>query len=237
MSSKALRLITLFALGFAAQAGAQEIKPLCPDRGAFQACTVDPGHVQVEVALADWFDDQDSTLLVGDTVVRLGLSETTEVQLGISPLIRRTYGKGHGDLRVALRHRLVDGDFSLAVQPTLIIPLGSKGFSGQRLIPGLAVGMTYDLTPRTQFYLSPYGVKGEKLLGGTFLGINQSLTSKIGTSAEIMIQHEKDNTQSSFDLTATYTVDNNLEFDTSANMGLTRTTPAVELVVGLTRRF
>lgn len=231
------RLLLVSLVLLASPVAAQELKPLCPDRGAFQPCTIDPGHAQVELGLVDWFDDQDSTLLIADTVVRLGLDDTTEVQLGVSPWLRKSVGRGRGDLRLALRKRLIEGDFSLAVQPTLIVPTGSKKLSGKLLVPGLAIGTTYDLTPRTQFYLTPYAVKGRHLLGGTFLGINQTVYGPIGASAEIMFQHQKGETQSSVDFTATYTASSTVEFDTSANIGVTAQTPALELVLGVTKRF
>jgi len=231
------RLLFITGTFLASPVAAQELKPLCPDRGAFQPCTVDPGHIQVEIGLLDWFQDADDTRMIADAVVRLGLDDTSEVQLAMSPMVRKSFAQGRGDLRLSYRKRLVEGDFSLAVQPSLQLPTGSQGLSGDRLIPGIAIGSTYDLTPSTQFYLTPYAVKGQNLLGGTFLGVNQIVHGPLGASAEVMFQHQKGETQSSADFTLTYTVGSRMEFDTSANFGLTRQTPAVELVVGVTRRF
>lgn len=152
-------------------------------------------------------------------------------------MVSKSYGRGRSDLRLALRKRLVDGQFSLAVQPTLIVPTGSSKLSGHILIPGIAVGTTYDLSDSTQLYATPFVVTGRKVQGGAFIGINQSVSGPVGVSGELMFQHQQGETQSSVNFSATYTVDKNVELDTSANVGITRQTPALELVIGITRRF
>lgn len=50
-----MKWILVLALMSSTSAWAEDLKPLCPDRGAIQPCIVDPGHVQVEVSIADWF--------------------------------------------------------------------------------------------------------------------------------------------------------------------------------------
>lgn len=231
------RLLFITGTFLASPVAAQELKPLCPDRGAFQPCTVDPGHIQVEIGLLDWFQDADDTRLIADAVVRLGLDDTSEVQLAMSPMVRKSFAQGRGDLRLSYRKRLVEGDFSLAVQPSIQLPTGSSKLSAGRLIPGIAIGSTYDITPRTQFYLTPYAVKGQYLLGGTFVGVNQILHGPISGTVEYMIQHQRGETQSSADFTLAYTASKSVEFDINANIGLTRQTPAVEFVLGVTKEF
>jgi hypothetical protein len=216
---------------------AQDLKPLCPDRGAIQPCVVDPGHVQVEVSLTDWFDDADSTLLLGDTVVRLGLNENTEVQVGLSPWVRKGSRVGQGDLRLALRRNIKDDQLSLAVQPMLVLPTGSQNASQGRLGAGVALGATYDVSPSTQLYASPtVFVLPTPLISGA-VGVNQTLYGPIGGTIEVFAQHSAGQTQASLDFTTVWTASRNVEIDLNANVGLTRDTPTLELVLGVTKRF
>jgi hypothetical protein len=97
--------------------------------------------------------------------------------------------------------------------------------------------MTWDISPQTQLYVSPYGLLGRKMLGGAFLGVNQSIRGRLGGALELFGQHQRGETQASLDYTLTYTFSDRLELDTSANVGLTSKTPALELVLGISRRF
>jgi len=76
----------------AAPAFAEE-RDYCPARPGLgtPACTISPGRVSVEMGLADWSVDQDSsqrtdTVLIGDTLVRIGLTDTIEAQTLSFPL-------------------------------------------------------------------------------------------------------------------------------------------------------
>ncbi len=51
------------------------------------SCVLDPGRVAVETALSDWERDDDSdTVLFGDTLLRLGLTDRVEAQLDWTPI-------------------------------------------------------------------------------------------------------------------------------------------------------
>jgi len=209
---------------------------ICPDRGAIQPCTVDAGHGQVEVSLADWSDGSDPTLLLGDMVIRYGLDDSTEVQLGISPWVHKTWGIGHSDLKLTLRHRILSGPISLAIQPMITLPVGSKKLTQDQVGAGLALGATWDLNQQTQLYVSPYSIITPNPLEGVFIGVNQTIKGPLGASAELMVQHQHQ-TQSSLDFGLTYTARKDLEFDLSTNLGMTSATPALEIMVGVSRRF
>lgn len=168
------RLLAL-ALMTSTSAWGQDIKPLCPDRGAIQTCIVDEGHVQVETSLVDWFNDSESTLLIGDTVVRLGLSEATEVQVGFSPWVRKSNRVGHSDLRLAVRHNIKDDQLSLAVQPMIVVPLGSERVTQGDWGAGAALALTYDASSETQFYASPTIMMGPSTIVSGAIGINQTI--------------------------------------------------------------
>ena len=66
-----------------------KLRDLCAERPGLDtpACTVDPGHLQVEVGLGDWTLDRQSgnrtdTILLGDISARYGVGESTEIRLG-----------------------------------------------------------------------------------------------------------------------------------------------------------
>jgi hypothetical protein len=218
-------------------AAGQTLKPLCPDRGAIQPCIVDPGHVQVEVSITDWFDDADSTLLLGDTVVRYGLSGSTEIQLAVSPWVRKGSRIGQNDLKINVRHNILDGQLSAAIQPMVVIPTGSRGISQELFGAGVALAVTYDLSSETQLYISPtvFALPFSQVSGA--IGVNQTIVGPFGAAVELFAQHNREQTQVSFDVSGTWTADSNTELDLNANIGLTQDTPALELILGISRRF
>jgi hypothetical protein len=215
----------------------QEIKPLCPDRGAIQPCVLDGREVQIEVGLLDRFSDSQGTLLIGDTTVRVGLGQGTEIQVGVSPWLRRDNQVNQSDLRLAVRHQVASGPVSLAVQPMLFVPTGSESVTQGRLVPGVALGGTWDISPETQLYWSPGVFLAQRTTVSGALGVNQTIHGPIGGALEIFLQHQRGEIQASLDYTLTYTIGQNIELDTSANVGLTSKTPGLELVLGITRRF
>jgi len=80
-------LMPVAVLLTAAPALAEE-RDYCPARPGLgtPACTIAPGRVSVEMGLADSTREEDSsqrtdTILIGDTLVRIGLTQTIEVQL------------------------------------------------------------------------------------------------------------------------------------------------------------
>ncbi len=71
----------LLALAAATPAAAQD-REFCPERPGLetQACIVDRGRVTIESSLIDWTRDRQSdgvtdTILVGDTLVRVGVTD------------------------------------------------------------------------------------------------------------------------------------------------------------------
>ena len=82
-----MRWIAASALVLAASPALAEDRDYCPTRPGLGTtpCTIAPKHVSVETALTDWtLDDQTDqrtdTVLIGDTFVRVGLTDTIEAQ-------------------------------------------------------------------------------------------------------------------------------------------------------------
>src|ERR1700760_3061246 len=83
-----LALAALVAPIAAAPAQAEGLRDLCPDRPGLGTppCTMDPGHVQLELGLGDWTltrqgGDREDDLAIGDLNVRYGLTSNLEMQV------------------------------------------------------------------------------------------------------------------------------------------------------------
>src|SRR3954447_827014 len=82
----------IFLLGFliAAPAMAKDsLRDLCAERPGLDtpACTVDPGHLQMEVGLGDWTldkqpDSRTDTFVTGAISARYGVGNSTEIRFG-----------------------------------------------------------------------------------------------------------------------------------------------------------
>src|SRR5690242_2405394 len=72
-----------------APARAEGLRDLCPDRPGLGTppCTMDPGHVQVELGLGDWTltrqgGEREDDFATGDVLLRVGLTPSLEAQIG-----------------------------------------------------------------------------------------------------------------------------------------------------------
>src|SRR5688572_6454817 len=83
-------IIGLGVLGLATTAAeAETLRDFCPDRPGLGTppCTIDPGHFDVELGLADWTLDRssvsrDDRIEAGQLLVRIGLAGSLEAQIG-----------------------------------------------------------------------------------------------------------------------------------------------------------
>src|SRR5438552_3918002 len=73
----------------AGAARAEGLRDFCPDRPGLGTppCTMDKGHVAVELGLGDWTltrqgGDREDDIATGDLLVRYGLTSSLEMQVG-----------------------------------------------------------------------------------------------------------------------------------------------------------
>jgi hypothetical protein len=139
-------LLAIAGFGSAATAAqAEDLRDYCPDRPGLGTppCTIDKGHFDVELGLADWTldrtaDGRTDTIEAGLLLVRIGLADNLEAQVGWTAFghVRerdRATGSvasasGVGDLFVALRQNVANPDgsgFSLALMPFATLPTGN----------------------------------------------------------------------------------------------------------------
>src|SRR3954447_27023355 len=95
--------------------------PICADRPgkASQACTVPAGHFQFESSFADWTVDKhggakDTTLAIGETGFKFGLTDSSHIDIDVTPWQRLTsrdgdtysHASGFGDVLVNYKYRV-----------------------------------------------------------------------------------------------------------------------------------
>jgi hypothetical protein len=258
----------LFAGLAAGAAQAEDLRPLCADRPGLgtPACTIDKGHAIVELGALDWTLERDSTtrsdtISSGDLLVRYGLADTLEVQLGwtafghvrtrdrASGAISRS--SGTGDVTLALRQNLSNPDgsgFSAALMPFATLPTGGKTTGAGDWGAGVMLPLSYELsdkigiaaTPRVEAAVDADG-HGRHLAYGSVVGLSASLTEKLDAALEFQATRDDDPTGHSTELLSSLSLawqpKDNLQFDVGAVAGLNANSPDLELYVGIAHRF
>ena len=269
MARPGLVVLALVLAGRAAPALADgSPRDFCADRPGLgtPACTIAPGHFQVEIGLADWTLDRQAglrvdTVTAGDALVRIGLLSHTEVQLGWTAYGRvRTrdtasgaidHVAGSGDLTVALRQNLHHPDgagTSFALMPYLTLPTGGTAVgagdwsAGVRVPAGvdLGHGLSFALTPEVDAAVNG-DRKGRHLAFGGVAGLGIDLGERVNATAELAAFRDDDpsghETVALAGLSLAWQSSAHLQLDAGANVGLDRASPDVELYVGVARGF
>jgi hypothetical protein len=259
-------LVGLGTLGAPAQA--ETLRDFCPDRPGLGTppCTIDPGHFDVEVGLADWTldrapDARTDTVQLGQLLVRIGLTESLEAQLGwtafghVRTRDRATgavdKGSGVGDVTIALRQNLSNPDgsgFSVALMPYATLPTGNQVLGAGDWSAGVLVPLSYDLGETVQIGLTGRAEAaadedrdGHHLAYGGVAGISLSLSKALDATFEISADRDEDpsghSTQWLAGLSAGWMAKDDLQLDAGVNIGLDASAPDLELYVGVSRRF
>jgi hypothetical protein len=248
-------------------AQADELRDFCPDRPGLgtPACTIDPGHAAIEFGLADWTLDraggirQDS-VTSGDTLIRYGLTETLEVQLGWQGFgylrVRDadgsvTHRTGAGDVSVALRKNLHNPDgsgFSAAIMPFVTLPTGDADFGAGDWTAGAILPVSYALSNDVQLaFTGEVDAAADQQGGGHHLayssvfGLGAPITQSLNGTVEFAVMRDEErgsrSTQLVTGMSMAWNVKESLQLDAGANVGLNRQTPDLELYFGIAKRF
>ena len=260
---------TAFALLMLIPAAARaEDRAYCPTRPGLGTtpCTIAPGHVSVETALTDWTLSQDSTqrsdtVLIGDSFVRVGLTEAIEAQVGWTPYGHvRTRDKlagtvdssgGVGDVTLGFKANLHDPDgsgVSIAAQPFVTLPVGGATLGARDWGAGVVVPVTFDLSDTVNFATTTEADAavdgnghGRHFAASETLGLGFKLSKVLTASVEGEVLHDEDpagkTTQELASLSFAWAAKDNLQFDVGGVAGLNRYAPDVELYMGISRRF
>ncbi|MEA3034358.1 MAG: hypothetical protein QOH04_109 [Sphingomonadales bacterium] len=266
MSSRILSIAAAAAAVLPAPATAAEPRDFCPDRPGLGTppCTIDRGKVDIEIGLADWTlehsgGDRTDTLIFGDLLVRYGLTDNLEVQLGwtsFATVRERAAGtvnraSGTGDVTLALRRNLVHPDgsgFSAALMPYANLPTGGRVIGAGDWSAGLLVPLSYELPHGLSLDFTG-GVEaaadadrhGRHLAYGGIAGLDVSLPHNVTATVELSVQRDEDpsdrSTQLVGGLSLAWIARPDWQLDAGANGGLAGGAPDVELYAGIAHRF
>lgn len=266
-----MNLKPLLPLGLliAAPAWADDkLRDLCAERPGLDtpACTVDPGHLQVEVGLGDWMldkqpDGRTDTIVAGDVSARYGVGESTEVRLGWTAYGHsrtRDYAigaverlSGTGDITIGLKQNLSSpsGDgFSIALLSYATLPIGKNGLGAGDWGAGLLIPASYALTETFTLEITPEwdaavdgDGKGRHSAYGSAAGLGVKLNEQWSMSAEGQVIRDRDTAGHSIQALAgaylAWQPRDRIQFDAGAQAGLNRSTPDIEIYFGITEKF
>lgn len=261
-------LLAIAALGpAAASAQGEKLRDFCPDRPGLgtPACTLDSGHFDVELGIADRTldkspDSRGDTVEAGQLLVRVGLTDTLEAQIGWTAFghvrVRdRSTGSverdsGIGDVTLALRQNLANPDgsgFSVAIMPFATLPTGGSAIGAGEGSAGLIVPLSYDLSEGVQIGLTGQveaaadsDRDGRHLAFGAVAGLSMPLSDALGATFEIAATRDEDpaghSTEWLAGVSAGWMAADDLKLDAGANIGL-HGAPDLQLYLGVSRRF
>lgn len=231
--------------------------------------TVDAGRVQVEMDLLTYARDVDrrgganlrsETLRIVPVNFKLGLTNSTDVQLLIDPYVRQTVtdrttrtrerASGLGDVTLRLKQNLWGNDggsTALALMPFVKLPTSSNGLGNDAVEFGLIVPLAISISDRIGIGLMTEIDMLEEADGSgyapTFINsatISFSLTDRLGIYTELFTERSSERGASwvvTGDAGLTYALTDDLQLDGGVNIGITDAADDVELFVGISRRF
>jgi hypothetical protein len=251
--------------GASPAAGAEE-PPICPTRpGKSTApCTVSVGHFQIETGLVDWSvqkdgGERDTSLVLGETTVKYGLTDRSDIELDVIPWQRSTSraggakvsASGFGDLVASYKQELTSSDAPLQLAllafvkfPTAKHSLGNGKWEGGLLMPVLyTIGkspLSINVTPELDWVADGDG-HGHHVAMAQVASLGWQVNEKLSLAGELWGQWDWDpagtSRQYSADGSIAYLVSKNLQLDAGANFGLNRNTPEMEVYTGVSVRF
>lgn len=258
-------LLTAAVLATSTVARAED-EAICADRPgkATATCIVPKGAWQVETGLVDWSLQRtqgrtDTTLVLGDTVVKYGLSESTDIGIDLTPYVRTSShdhgiserADGMGDLSLQLKHRLTDDSspFQVTLLPIVTAPTANHSVGVGHWQFAMLVPIDYQIprstlsvamTPEVDWVPDADG-HGLHLAAAQVAALSWQSSDRLNLTAELWGQWDWDPTgttrQASVDGSVAYLLSRQVQLDAGVNLGLNGHTPDVELYGGFAVRF
>ena len=257
-----MRLAAVLAAAVLAASPAQaEDAPICTDRPgkANGTCTVPVGRWQVESSVVDWLrletgGSDFEALTIGSTFIKLGVSDRSDLQLGVTPYVRVTsdgdHASGFGDILVRYKRRLTSGNsgVQIAAIPFVKLPTADGDIGNGKAEGGLSVPISFTLAGPISMTLNP---EVDRLADGDGHGRHPAIVQVVALSAPVAPRltligdlwaswnYDPDDLirQASADLAAAFLISDTVQIDAGANLGLTRDTADIELYAGASVRF
>ena len=251
-------------LGSSAPALASEKPPICTDRPtkANATCTVPVEKFQLESTAAGWTliksgGAQTDVWQIGSSVLKLGLSDRSDLQVGFTPFVQaetkvgggKSAVSGFGDVIVRYKRRLT-GEAStvqVAVIPFVKLPTAKRGIGSGKAEGGLAVPVsmavgsaTLTLGPEADLLADADG-HGRHVALVNLVNFAGPIAPRLTLVGELWTMTNFDPartaTLASIDAALTYAVNPTIHLDLGANLGLTKHTADAELSAGVSLRF
>ena len=247
------------------RASLRDYGPARPGMGT-PPTTIDPGHVSVEIGLADWQrDDQPGvradTLLTGSTTLRLGVGNSTEVfasWVGFGRVRVRDTDTGEvdeatraGDVAIGLKRNLRHPDgsgLSIAAQPFVVLPVGRDPVGAGDWGAGVVFPASYAVSQTVGLQLTPEidaatngGGHGRhlaySLVGGVGVQVAKPLQITVEMAGQRDLDPEGHTTRVFAGVSFGWKVSNSVQLDVGGTLGLNPDTPDHRLYAGISRRF
>ncbi|HET9397590.1 MAG TPA: transporter [Sphingomicrobium sp.] len=238
--------------------------PICTDRPtkANAVCTVPAGRWQLESSAVSWArtesgDVESKVLTLGSTVVKLGLGEQSDLQVAFTPYVRvesssgslNSTESGAGDVTLRYKHRLTapDARVQLALIPFVKLPTADGDIGNGKVEGGMATSISTALVAATLTFgpeldlLADSDGEGSHVQLVNLVNIAGPVAPGLTLAGELWTATNFDPhgtvTQASADAALAYLVDDELQIDAGANVGLTKHTPDMEFYLGISWRF
>ena len=235
----------------------------CPDRPGkgTSACTVDPGHWQIELGLYDGSFQRRSgvttdTSSAGSTLLKYGVGDGFDLEAGMalyqSQRVHDSTGAqaqdGVGDLFLHAKWNLGGGLVAMVLDPFLKLPTAPDGLGNGAVEGGLVVPLSTDLGGGWSLAATPEADLLRDGVGGGYhlnvvnvIGLGRSFDNGLTLGAEVWTAQNFDPSgnshQYSFDVDAAWLAGKDMQLDAGVNAGLNRATPDLEIYAGISRRF
>jgi len=239
--------------------------PICTDRPAKanSTCTVPPGRMQVETSALAWSRTANGgtvveTLSAGSSLAKFGLSDRSDIQVGITPFAQVTTSEagqrgrlsGFGDVVIRYKHRLSSdrSRVQVALVPFVKLPTARRGIGNGKMEGGLAIPVSLPLAgpvavtfgPEIDLVADATG-DGRHLALVNLANLSAPVAPRLTLAGEIWTSINFDPAatvkQASADGALAYAVSDDFQIDLGANLGLTRDTPDVEVYAGFSIRL
>ncbi len=216
--------------------------------------------------MVDWTLDRQpgsrtDTVLIGDTLVRFGVTDTVEARIGWTPYgHQRTRDRSSGTIdrvgqsgdvslgfKASLSHPDGDG-FAAALLPYVTLPVGGRTIGAGAVGAGVLLPLSYQLTKVVQLDATPEvdaqpnaQRSGRHLQYSAAGGATFAISDAVSFAAEGQVIQDDDpddrTTQALTALSVAWQPSENWQLDVYGVAGLNRDAPDLEISAGISRRF
>ena len=263
---KGMRIPLLVVLLCLSPTAAAAQEDLCVNRPGLDTppCTLAPGRATAEVGALGWDhtghgDAPQDDLTIADTLLRIGLGRSIELQLGFGGWNHQrmrsvagsmvTTARGLGDTSIGLRHGFGGAaDAKVAAQLTITLPTGARSVSAGDWGAALLVPMAFPLPAGFALALTPEidaAVNGSghsrHLAWGSAAGISHALGPALSLTGEIAAYRDQDPAGASTDArlaaSLAWRAGPAWQIDLEVDKGISAGAPDHALKIGFARAF